>query len=162
MDSLVLFLLLAHGQHHELDGCQLGCVYPSDDERRAPHRKSQMWLSNSELFGMELRCRRPCALAGTNHEHKRIKRRMQVDGRFFAVAETSGKYTLELGSAYATETKRACKSVTRQQYKGVETELHVLAWQSTLGKAATTAADLQVSPAVGPCAATFREYMILP
>ena len=87
---------------------------------------------------------------------------MLVDGKSFAVAETSGKYTAELDSVYAKEAQRACKSVSRQQYKGVETELHVLAKQSALGKAATVAAGLQVFPAVGPCAATFREYMILP
>ena len=87
---------------------------------------------------------------------------MLVDGKSFVVAESSGKYTAELGSVYAKEAKRACKSVTRQQYKGVETELHVLARKSALGKAATAVADLQVTPAVGPCAATFREFMILP
>ena len=31
-------------RHHELDGCQLKCIYPGDDDESAPHRKSRIWL----------------------------------------------------------------------------------------------------------------------
>ena len=87
-----------HWKHHELDGCQLGSTYPGDDDRGAPHRKSQIWLANFGLSGMELRCRRPSALAGSSHDHKRIRGRMLVSGKSFAVAEHSGKYSAEPGS----------------------------------------------------------------
>ena len=93
---------------HELDGCQLGSVYPGDDDFGAPQRKSQVWLANFDLSGMELRCRRPLALAGSSHDHRRIRGRMHVEGKSFEVAEYSGKYSPELATVYAKEAKRAC------------------------------------------------------
>ena len=121
-------------KHHELDGCQLGCVYPGDDDKGAPHRKSQIWLANFDLSGNELGCRRPDELAGSSHEHGRIRGRMQVDGKSFAVAEHSGKYSPELGTVYAKEAAKACEGVERQEYAGRETELHVLAKRSKIGR----------------------------
>ena len=82
---------------------------------------------------MKLRCRRSNALAGNSHDHRRIRGRMQVDGKSFAVAEYSGKYRPELATVYAKEAKRACDKIVRQEYKGTMTPLHVLAKKSSIG-----------------------------
>ena len=68
---------------------------------------------------------------------------MHVDGKSFAVAEHSGKYSAELSTVYAKEAARVCRNTERQDYAGKETELHVLAKQSKLGKAATVVGTLQ-------------------
>ena len=84
----------------------------------------RFWLANFDLTGLELRCRRPNALAGSSHEHRRIRGNMKVDGKSFAVAEYSGKYSQELCAVYAKEAARVCRNTERQVYAGKETELH--------------------------------------
>ena len=66
---------------------------------------------------------------------------MLVDGKSFAVAENSGKYSAELGSIYSKEARQACRNVERQEYKGIETKLHALAKHSAIRKAASVAAE---------------------
>ena len=68
---------------------------------------------------------------------------MYIDGKSFAVAEDSGKYSAELCTVYAKEAARVCRNTERQDYVGKETELHVLAKQSKLGNAATVFGTLQ-------------------
>ena len=102
----------------ELDGCQLGPIYLGYEYFGAPHRKSQVWMANFDVSGFELRCRRPNALAGSSHDHTRIRGRMHVDGKSFAVAEYSGKYSPEFATVYAKEVKRACGKIIRQEYMG--------------------------------------------
>ena len=88
-------------KHYTPDGCQLGSIYPGDDDKGAPQRKSQVWMANFDLSGMELRCRKPAALIACSHEHSRIRGRMKVDGRPCGVAESSGTYSPELSTVYA-------------------------------------------------------------
>ena len=114
-------------KHYEPDGCQLGSIYHGDDDKGAPCRKSQIWLANFDLSGLELRCRRPNALAGCSHEHRRIRGRMLVNGESFSVAEYSGKYNPELATVYSKEVQRVCNALERQEYKGKQTQLQALA-----------------------------------
>ena len=57
---------------YRADGCQMGIEYPGDDDPGAPMMKSQIWMSNFDLSGMELRCKQPLALAPASHKHKHL------------------------------------------------------------------------------------------
>ena len=75
------------------DGCQMAVVYPGEDSPGEPMLKTQIWLSSFDLSNMELRCRNPLALAGSSHEHRQVRGRMQYEGKSVSVASYSGAYT---------------------------------------------------------------------
>ena len=96
---------------------------------------------------------------------------MKVNGKSFAVAAYSGRYSQELCAVYAKEAARVCRNTVRQDYAGKETELHALARRSKISKAAPVTVSLQASTtgeflhpgaAAGAQSSEFREFLILP
>jgi hypothetical protein len=97
---------------------------------------------------------------------------MKVDGKSFAVAAYSGKYSQELCAVYAKEAAKVCGNTVRQDYAGKETELHALAQRSKISKAAapvtvslqasTTGEFLHPGAAAGAQSSVFRDFLILP
>ena len=68
---------------------------------------------------MELRCRRPFALAGTDHVHRHARGGTYIEGEGWrGVANTTGRYTPEMGTLYAKEVSRYCSNVERREYGG--------------------------------------------
>ena len=78
-----------------------------------PMLKSQYWMANFNLSGMELRCRLPLALLGSTHKHAEVRGKMKFEGRSVSVAEYSGAYSPVQGTLYARSVARAVEGATR-------------------------------------------------
>eukprot|EP00435_Cladocopium_sp_Y103_P054872 s1155_g18.t1 len=62
------------------DGCQYGMVSQSlnDGKYGMPVEKGQLWASTGDMSPFSLRCKRPDALAVTEHEHRAVRGSMKV------------------------------------------------------------------------------------
>ena len=104
---------------------------PGKDEPGRPIQKALIWLANFDLSVMELRCRRPAALVGTSHDHRHARGQMHVDGEGSRnVAEYTGKYTPEQGTAYGKACKAFVDTACRRQEQRSSSALKALADQS--------------------------------
>ena len=63
--------------------------------------KSHEWLANFVLSLLELRCRKPAALAGSSHGHVHVRGWMMHEGKCCSVATYRGAYSPELATVYA-------------------------------------------------------------
>ena len=111
------------------DGCQFKVIFPGIGDEGRPMQKCKQWMSNFDLGPLNLRCRKPAALAGTSHEHRQIRGTMKMqDGRWISVATYSGKYTPEECTVYARCLAKALKDVSRRPVPGrKESQLEKLA-----------------------------------
>ena len=124
---------------YQSHGCQLGVVYPGDDDPGVPIQKGQVWMANFDLSPMELRCRKPAALAGASHEHRHARGRMTCEGRKnVPVAGYTGAYTPVQATVYARCVAKVCSENRSKKEEAVgkdlQTELRKLADRSPVAR----------------------------
>ena len=80
----------------------------SDGSFGNPVEKGQIWVSNSDLSGFSLRCRKPDALLRTLHQHRQIRGSMKIrednepglGPKWAGAGKLSGIYLEELCESY--------------------------------------------------------------
>ena len=87
-----------------------------------------MWIANFDLSALELRCRKPSALAPTTHNHRHCRGGMTVIGEgSMSVASYSGRYTAVQGTVYGKACKTFCETHERPSGPLPPTRLQKLA-----------------------------------
>ena len=113
------------------EGCQLQVVYPGKDDPGRPMQKACLWIANFNLSAMELRCRKPSALAPTTHTHRHCRGGMTVTGEgSMNVAAYSGRYTAVQGTVYGKSCRVFCDTHERPTGSTPLTRLRKLANES--------------------------------
>ena len=92
------------------DSCQynMTSLDVSDGSFGNPVEKGQIWVSNSDLSGFSLRCRKPDALLRTLHQHRQIRGSMKIrednepglGPKWAGAGKLSGIYPEELCESY--------------------------------------------------------------